>query len=78
MEFDIYLNFKRPNFLSDFTEGQSFFYVYFVLFTSGYAWLCLILSSVTSILPDLVYKIYENYSKKRKIDNFMNIYLKNS
>lgn len=50
----------RPTFLTSITDSQSLYWVYFELLSSASVWLCIILTVVTALIPDLVMKAIEN------------------
>lgn len=62
--------FKRPFPFTLFTENQALYFGIFMLFSSGSIWFTIILSSIMSILPDLVLIIFENLVEKVKVHKF--------
>jgi hypothetical protein len=58
-------SFIMPFPLSIFTNEQSYYFIYYKLFTSGTFWFCNFLTVLLGILPDIVLKIIENLHEKR-------------
>jgi hypothetical protein len=45
------------------TEGQSFYWVFYVILSYPPVWLCFPLSSVTALTPDILIKLAENLAE---------------
>ncbi len=66
------------SFATSFTDGQSLYFIYFVLFTSASAWLIMLLASTTAIIPDLAIKLVDNVRESEKIKKLKSDYLRNA
>ena len=53
--------------MGSFTDYQSIYKAYFNLFSHASVWLNIILTIVTSIIPDFVLKVFENLFDQLKI-----------
>jgi hypothetical protein len=47
------------------TENQSFFWIFFQLFSYPTIWLCFLLSAALAVIPDVLIKIVENLLNER-------------
>ena len=63
--------------MGSFTDDQGLYFIYFVLFTSGAAWLTILLGSVTAILPDIVARLLEDITESKKLKDLKADYLRN-
>ncbi len=53
-----------------FTDNQSLYFIYFQLFQSPYAWLTILFTILTAVIPDLVVEVFENVKESEVLDKF--------
>jgi hypothetical protein len=46
------------------TDQQGLYWSYFSVFTSASVWFCILISVFTAVIPDIIYKVYENVNQK--------------
>lgn len=56
-----------PAFITELTDGQETYWIFFYIFSTAPTWLVIILASVVSILPDVVLKVIENMRENYSI-----------
>ena len=66
------------SFVGSFTDEQSLYFIYFVLFTSGSVWLLLLLASITGVIPDFAIKLIDHVRETEKIKKLKAEYLRNA
>ena len=47
------------------TEGQNYYWIFYKIFSRISFWLCMLLSLVASIIPDVCIKVIENLNAER-------------
>lgn len=55
--------------MTGLTEGQSYYWIYFEIYSSANIWFLFVLAAVAAFIPDIIVKVFEEmifYSKSRK------------
>lgn len=63
----LFIFFKRPDFLTIFTNQQSIYFAFFVLFSTGSVWFFIVISVSIAMWPDLVIRVLENLAEELKL-----------
>jgi phospholipid-translocating ATPase len=57
-------SFIMPSFLTSITDNQTFYWIFYDLFSHAATWLCILLAVVASNLPDLITSIFETMRER--------------
>ena len=63
---EISTSFKRIPFMTGLTEGQSYYWIYFEIYSSPCFWFLIILVVVAAFIPDIIIKVFNEMTFSTK------------